>query len=561
MDRHKVFFAIALTVTVIAGLALYFVSGEPKMQKNAETSPLIRLNTIGYLPDSPKQASVAGRFSRFVVKRLNDGKTVYEDEAQGPIFNTDTEEQLYIADFSAVKTPGEYRLEVTGIGSSPPFKIGADVYRFPFYTVMRGMYLWRCGTAVSGKHNGDTFAHEVCHTEDAYLDFVGGGHVRRDATGGWHDAGDYNKYVVNAGVTVGVMLRAWEDFANRLRRVRLDIPESGGKLPDYLAEIKWEIDWLLKMQADDGSVYHKISTRQFGPFIPPEREKEPRFYAGWSTAATADFVAMTAGFARAVRSHDPAYAERCLQSARKSWAFLQAHPQDHKSATRELNTGGYQTDDADDRLWAVAELWESTGEPELLKDLEERIRAQQAQIDHDFDWGNVRNLGMITYALSRRGGKDGTLAKQVRENLVATADRIVQTARSHGYARPLGSSYYWGCNGSVARQAVVLYAAYRVAKKPEYLHTIQDALNHLFGRNYYGRSFVTGLGYQPPMRPHDRRSGGDNVDAPWPGYLIGGSHPGARNWRDEQADFRTNEIAINWNAALIYALAGALPDR
>lgn len=525
------------------------------MLQSTEVSPLIRLNTIGYLPDSPKRASVAGKFSRFAVVRVRDGKKVYEGEAAETITSADTDEQITIADFSALKTPGEYRLEIPDIGFSPPFRIGTDVYDFPFYTVMRGMYLWRCGTAVSGKHNGDTFAHEACHTEDAYLDYVGGGHVRRDATGGWHDAGDYNKYVVNAGVTVGVMLRAWEDFGTRLRRVRLDIPESGGKLPDYLAEIKWEIDWLLKMQAEDGSVYHKISTRQFGPFIPPEQEKEPRFYAGWSTAATADFVAMTAGFARAVRPYDASTAERCLQAARKSWEFLQRHPEDHKSDTRGLITGGYQTDDPDDRLWAVAELWETTGDPALLKDLEERIRAQGARIDHDFDWANVRNLGMITYLLSRRGGKDSALVNQVKTNLIATAERIVQTARSHGYARPLGDAYYWGCNGSVARQAVVLHAAYRVTKKPEYLNAMLDALNHLFGRNFYGRSFVTGLGYQPPMRPHDRRSGGDKVDAPWPGYLVGGSHPGARNWHDVQDDYRTNEIAINWNAALIYALA------
>ncbi|GIV21104.1 MAG: endoglucanase [Armatimonadota bacterium] len=520
-----------------------------------EVSSRIRLNTIGYLPGSPKRASVAGRFSRFTVVRVRDGKKVYEGKAGETLTNADTEERITIADFSVLQTPGEYRLQIADIGSSPPFRISADVYNFPFYTVTRAMYLWRCGTAVSGKHQGNTFSHGACHTEDAYLDYVGGGHVRRDATGGWHDAGDYNKYVVNAGVTVGVMLRAWEDFGTRLRRIRLDIPESGGKLPDYLAEIRWEIDWLLKMQADDGSVYHKISTRQFGPFILPEQEKEPRFYAGWSTAATADFVAMTAAFARAVRPYDRAYAERCLQAARKSWAFLQRHPEDHKSDTRGLITGGYQTDDPDDRLWAVAELWETTGDPALLKDLEGRIRAQEARIDHDFDWPNVRNLGMITYLLSRRGGRDSALVNQVKTNLIATADRIVQTARSHGYARPLGNAYYWGCNGSVARQAVVLHAAYRVTKNTQYLNTILDALNHLFGRNFYGRSFVTGLGYRPPMRPHDRRSGGDKVDAPWPGYLVGGSHPGAKNWQDVQEDYRTNEIAINWNAALIYALA------
>src|SRR5438093_10877402 len=110
---------------------------------------------------------------------------------------------------------------------------------------MRGMYLWRCGTAVSSTYNGKTFAHAACHTDDAYMEFVGGGDVITNSTKGWHDAGDYNKYVVNAGITVGSMLRAWEDFGGTLKSVRLDIPESGGPIPDYLAEVKWELDWLL----------------------------------------------------------------------------------------------------------------------------------------------------------------------------------------------------------------------------------------------------------------------------------------------------------------------------
>jgi endoglucanase len=91
-----------------------------------------------------------------------------------------------------------------------------------------------------------------------------------------------------------------------------------------------------------------------------------------------------------------------------------------------------------------------------------------------------------------------------------------------------------------------------------YRETCLDALNHLFGRNGYGRSFVTGVGFHPPLHPHDRRSGGDNVADPWPGYLVGGPHPRAGDWHDEQTDYRTNEIAINWNAALVYALAAFL---
>jgi endoglucanase len=139
--------------------------------------------------------------------------------------------------------------------------------------------------------------------------------------------------------------------------------------------------------------------------------------------------------------------------------------------------------------------------------------------------------------------------------LLSAADSIVKTRNAHAYGRPLGSRYYWGCNGSVARQTLVLRGAYRLSSKTEYLETALDALNYLFGRNPYGRSFVTGLGHRPPLRPHDRRSGGDKVPDPWPGYLIGGPHPRATSWKDEQGDYRTNEIAINWNAALIHALA------
>jgi endoglucanase len=103
-------------------------------------------------------------------------------------------------------------------------------------------------------------------------------------------------------------------------------------------------------------------------------------------------------------------------------------------------------------------------------------------------------------------------------------------------------------------------AADRLASgKGGYRATCLDALNHVFGRNYYGRSFVTGIGFQPPLHPHDRRSSADKVEDPWPGYLVGGPHPKASDWKDEEGDYRTNEIAINWNAALVYALAAFLP--
>ena len=217
---------------------------------------------------------------------------------------------------------------------------------------------------------------------------------------------------------------------------------------------------------------------------------------------------------------------------------------------------------------AAAEIWETTGDLGALRDLENRIRTVHGKVDSDFDWDEVKDLGLLTYLFSERPRRDKSLVNLVRSNLLAAADEIVQARNHDAYARPLGSVYYWGCNGGVARQTVILMAADRAthrnifqrSSKSVYRDTCLDALNHLFGRNYYGRSFVTGLGFNPPQHPHDRRDTGEYLDHPWPGYLVGGPNPRATDWHDEQANYRVNEIAINWNAALVYALAAFLND-
>jgi len=253
---------------------------------------------------------------------------------------------------------------------------------------------------------------------------------------------------------------------------------------------------------------------------------------------------------------DKAFADRCLAAARKSYAFLLTNPADHRADLAGFSTGPYQTNDATRRLWAAAELWETTGEADSLKDFEARAKGVDHKLDATAGWGNVKNLAMYTYALSKRDGRDPALLEAVRSAIVSTADEIVKTAGTHGYARPLGTRYYWGCNGDVAQQAQTLHVANVLKPNRAYVDASLDALGHLFGRNVFGRSFVTGLGHHPPLHPHDRRSGADKVDAPWPGYLVGGGWPKATDWQDIQESYRTNEIAINWNATLVYALAG-----
>jgi endoglucanase len=499
-----------LTGAALAAVTLF----APAASVSAQTADRrIRLDTVGYLPAHDKRASVAAGFAEFKVVREPNGAVAFRGKASGPRRNEDTGEDIYVADFSALREPGTYFLDVTGVGRSAPFRVSRDVYVEPFRAAFEAMYLWRCGSAVRLTRAGATYSHAACHLEDARLDFVGRPGGRRDATGGWHDAGDYNKYVVNAGVTLGIMLRAWEEFRPAIEGVGLDLPREHPRLPAYLNEIRWETDWLLKMQAADGSVHHKVSTKDFGPAVMPEDEKTERYFTPWSTAATAGFAATLAQAARAFRPYDAAYSRRLLEASRRAYEFLRAHPSQHRADLKGFTTGAYQTDDADDRLWAAAELWEATGGRVYLADFERRARGFREKFDADWGWSNVKNLGMITYLSSTRAGRDGALVRELRRALVETADRVVALRDAHGYARPLGTKYYWGANGGVANTAVLLRAARRVSPKAAYTETALDALHNLFGRNPYGRSFVTGVGHEPPPaarpplarpRPSDR---------------------------------------------------------
>ncbi|MFT3868375.1 MAG: glycoside hydrolase family 9 protein [Nibricoccus sp.] len=517
----------------------------------------IRLNTVGFLPESPKQATVAAPSDAFSVVRLSDGVKVLSGRAAKSLQTdvTDTNEQVQIFDFSKLTEPGRYRLEVESVGSSAPFTIGKDVWVAPSEAVTRAMYLWRCGTSVEGTWNGITYRHAPCHLEDGWLDYVGESHVKRPSVGGWHDAGDYNKYVVNAGVSVGLMLKAWEHFPKHVATDKLGIPESGNGIPDLLDEIRWEIEWLLTMQAETGHVYHKLSARDFKYWGSPEKDASPRYFTSWSTAATADFTAMMAEFARAWRPYDAIFADRCLAAAKKSWAVLCATPQQVDSDQSAFKTGTYPPKDASHRLWAAAELFETTSDPEYLKDFETRAK----NFDYSFsaggpNWGDVQDLAFATYLLSAHSGKrDDKIVASLTKSLIERGQAAVETSQKNGYARPLGvhrESWNWGANGSVAGQTLLLHLADRLKPDPRYRATAHAALDFLFGRNFNGRSYVTGLGANPPEHPHDRRG-----EPAWPGYLVGGGWPDGRSWHDELKSFQTNEIAINWNAALIYALA------
>lgn len=522
----------------------------------------LRFCTLGFRPGAVKRLTVPAELARtagaFRVREAGGGQAVWTG-VFGPEVETsasDTAEFVAVGDFSALTAPGRYFIELANGERSEEFQVSEEVWEEAYFLAARAMYLWRCGCAVRGQWRGRVYAHAACHLEDGYLDYVGGAAgSRRDGCGGWHDAGDYNKYVVNAGVSVGLLFRAWEHFGARIGSIGLELPESGNGVPDLLNELRYELDWLFKMQFEDGRVSHKLTALNFNYRDVPEGDVDRRYFCPWGTTATADFTAMMALGARHFRPYDREYAERCERAARKSWAFLKTEPEQVEPDQSAFGTGGYGAKDASHRLWAALELWETCGDEEFLLEFERRAAGYGF---HRLGpvWYDVEDLALGGYLeASRPERRDAALVARLTESLLMRADAAVREAETNAHGRPLGGEpacFEWGGNGRVAGQVYQLQLARRLRPDAGYQRASEHALSHLFGRNFHGRSYVTGLGHRPPENPHDRRGGA------WPGYLVGGPWPTARDWFDVVEDYRTNEIAINWNAALIYALAACV---
>jgi endoglucanase len=519
----------------------------------------------------------------FTVNKASDNSVVFSGAVSGPVSSPDTgEPAIYTADFSSVTQPGSYYLAVAGVGQSVVFPVGIDVYNNAYYMAMKGFYLWRCGTAVSYYYpkDGNTYSHAACHLQDAFLDYRGGGHVIQDETQGWHNAGDYGKYAFDAGAT-GQMFDAWFMNKNNIIPMPLDIPETAPGLPDFLKEMKWQTDWMLKMLDQNNMASFKVSTHDMPGYVMPEADTADRYLAPSGSPETALLTATLAMAARAYQPYSPAFASQCLNAAASSYAYLTANPVEVIADLSAYGGTGLENEDINSlRLWAAAEMWETTGDAAALADFETRAAAYApTYVDSDFDWEVLKYMGMFTYVLSTRPGRDAVLLANIKNNIVQAADAVVNTRNNNAYGRPLGDTYYWGCNGTVARQAMLLQVANHITPKQGYMDTILDAIGYLYGRNMHDRSYITGVGINPPMNPHHRPSAADGIVNPWPGYLVGGSPgsngpgydwvvgsmaaglPPAQYWVDSTDAYSANEVCNNWQSGLVFALAGfVLPE-
>src|SRR4029077_7678569 len=351
-------------------------------------------------------------------------------------------------------------------------------------------------------------------------------------SGGWHDAGDYGRYIVNSGITTGTLLWAWELYGASLKDFALRIPESGGKVPDFLAEIQWNLQWMLSLQDSDGGVWQKQSRDDFCSFIMPQDEFGPNYVIGTgfapykSTCATADLAAVMAIAARCYSSYAPAFSRQCLKAARAAWNWCQNNPNGLFKNPAGIHTAEFGDSDCHDEiLWATAELWRTTGVALFQQAFVNMLPQPLSSIAVDVPSSTqVSSLGYWSFALAQRAGSHAVIAA-IQEATLKTARKLVLQSRENGYGNSLALEDYVGASNSVAvNHSLLLLIANQFEPNDARTDCAVNNLYYLLGRNCLGISWVPQLGANPPQHPHHRPSVADNIGAPWPGLLTNGAN-------------------------------------
>jgi endoglucanase len=535
--------------------ALALAAGLGRRAAAAVAGPAIRVNQLGYRPGDPKVALAAAGPRSFAVRQAASQRIVFEGPA-GPAGAPDpaSGDRVTTFDFGALATPGDYVVTAAGAIPSPPFRIGPAVYADALRVVLRSFGYQRCGAPI---HDGSDFARPACHLADA-REWAQGG-ARRDVTGGWHDAGDYGKYVPAVGLTL------WHLAA---------VHELG---VDLLDDMRWELDWLLRMQRPDGAVHHKVGPTRWTGDRAAADDREPRYLFGVSSASTATLAATAARLAPLYRPRDPAYAGRLVAGAEAAWGWLERHP-DIVPAGGFVNppgvgNGDYDAyaddDDRDDRFWAAVELWRATGHTRYRDFVLARLE-KWTPFDYPASWRRVQNLA-FSALIERSSPLDAGPRARLAAALVERSGWVAQAVEQDGGYRAALTlrDYYWGSNGVALGRAVQLLAAFRESRRAAFRQAALEQLHYVFGRNVLGKSFVTGLGADPPRRPYYQPAIASSWRLLVPGMLVGGPnaqregvagpHP-ARAYQDTERLYGVNEPTIYLTAALAHVLAHVVRD-
>ena len=561
------------------------------------------VNQVGYYPNLAKLAILRSDSKQQLDWKLfaADGHEAAFGKSQPAGLDVPSGDKVHVIDFSPYKGTGRGFVLAVGNDRSRPFDIGAGIYRNLKYAALSYFYHNRSGIALTMPYAGEAqWARPAGHLSDKQVPCApnSGCSYSLDVAGGWYDAGDHGKYVVNGGISVWTLLNLYERALHigkstaALADGTMNIPERTNKVPDLLDEARWELEFLLKMQVPDGQpkagmVHHKIHDKAWTALgLAPHEDPMPRFLYPVSTAATLNLAATAAQAGRIWKTIDAKFSARCVSAAEKAWAAAAKNP---GMLARPGGEGGGPYEDKfveDEFYWAAAELFITTkrseyhqylaSSPNFLKVKSHLSNGEGEGLPSSMNWQDVASLGTISLAVVP-GALPPSEQKTARSAVVATADDYMAILKARGFRVPIDwgkeNKSPWGSNSFLLNNLIVLGLAADFTDARKYLNAVVAGMDYILGRNAMDQSYVTGAGSKPLLNPHHRfwahQSNSKYPHAP-PGAVSGGPNSGLQDpyvkaanmfdcapdkcFADNIESWATNEITINWNAPLAWVL-------
>lgn len=529
----------------------------------------VAMNQIGYPINGQKTAIFTEKSSGFHIEEEGTKRMVYRGKTSQPTFDRSSGSEVRKADFSELAKLGTYVVVDDAGNRSTPFVVKERPYDELHKGLLKAFYYLRCGETLDERY-AEEWGHKSCHTKLGAVHGEEG--IYLDGNGGWHDAGDYGKYVVAGAKAVADLLLAYELYPKAFV-TPIPLPESDQVMPDVLHECKVELDFLFKMQDKrSGGVYHKLTTRHFpGLSVMPEDDLDELVFSPISAAATASYAAIMAFASRIYRSYDSSYADKCLSSAEYAWKWLMKHPEAgcFKNPA-DITTGEYGDGClSDEKYWAAAELYHTTNQEEYHSAF--RKYSTESFPKCELGWADVGGYGTISYLRKGKTEENQSLYASLQQEMISEAERLLSICENDGYGISLEEKdYMWGSNMVLMNRAMLLLIAMEWSPKPEYVKAATQHLHYLLGQNTLQLSYVTGFGTHSVMNPHHRPSVGDHVDAPVPGMVAGGPNrnlndeimertlkgkPAAASYIDHEDSYAGNEITIYWNSPAVFVVS------
>ena len=560
-----------------AAFAVLFTGCGSKSDKQSENpnAQRIKADQIGYKINTAKIAVVPDETSDdFEIVDFATQKTVYKGKTSQSSEWEYSKTKVKLADFSDFNTEGIFVIRCQGAKDSYPFAVGRGIYDDLANKAMKSYYYARCSQEILPEYGGK-YARPAAHPDDKIkIHKSAAGPKRKEgdiisSKGGWYDAGDYNKYIVNSSISVWELLNAVELYPEFSKKQNLNIPESKNSLPDILDETLVNLRWMLSMQdPSDGGVYHKLTALNFNSMIMPQDDKDERYVIKKSTTAALDFASTCAKAYRVLENYKdelPKLQDTLKNAAIAAWKWAQKNPEVFYDKNPEgVFTGMYDdTKIRDEFTWAALEMVLLTGDKSYLKAIKNEDFAFKVPA-----WDSTSCLGIASVLNNPKNREffEEDFYNFIRDGFIKLADGLLENYEKSSFATPL-TYFPWGSNSVAANQGLILVTAYNATGNTKYLEAAQADLHYILGRNPMDYCYVTGFGANPVKNVHDRRSVADGIDLPVQGYLCGGpyakaggdvpdslykSTAPAMRYVDNSSSYTTNEIAINWNSALVF---------